>query len=206
MAQEGFMSGYDGNYFGPGDTITRAQVAKVATSVGGLHTNIVENAGAPTFSDVALLHDSAGNPLSYPFDYVEEAAAAGLVMGSGDAGAAMAFRPNEAISRVQLAQILARMVRQLKGYGRDGETPPVTTFADVPDYAVADVALVAELGLMSGYSATTFSPWPGAQRAQVAMAMSRYLDLPAAELEPMDQPGSEPVEEPQVQPAPELGF
>ncbi len=206
MAQEGFMSGYDGNYFGPGDTITRAQVAKVATSVGGLHTNVVEKAGAPTFSDVALLHDSAGNPLPYPFDYIEEAAAAGLVMGSGDAGGTMAFRPNEAISRVQLAQILARMVRQLKGYVRDGETPAVITFADVPDYAVADVALVAELGLMSGYSAATFSPWAGAQRAQVAVAMSRYLDLPAAEPEPTEQPGSEPVEEPQVQPAPELGF
>ena len=126
----------------------------------------------------------------------------------------MAFRPNEAISRVQLAQILARMVRQLKGYGRDGETLPVTTFADVPDYAVADVALVAGLGLMSGYSASTFSPWAGAQRAQVAVAMSRYLDLPAAEPEPTEQPGSEPteqpepepVEEPQVQPVPESGF
>ena len=40
---------------------------------------------------------------------------------------------------------------------------------------------------MSGYSAATFSPWAGAKRAQVAVAMSRYLDLPAVE------PGSEPV-------------
>ena len=46
------MSGYDGNYFGPGDTITRAQVAKVATLVGGLHTAEVEKAGSPTFVDV----------------------------------------------------------------------------------------------------------------------------------------------------------
>lgn len=45
MVEEGFMSGYDGNYFGPGDAMTRVQVAKVATLVGGLHTPEVEKAG-----------------------------------------------------------------------------------------------------------------------------------------------------------------
>ena len=34
-------------------------------------------------------------------------------------------------------------------------------FADVPDYAAADVALVAGLGLMSGYSEQKFGPWAG---------------------------------------------
>ena len=47
MVQQGFMNGYDGNYFGPVDTITRAQVAKVATEVGGIHTDEVENVDAP---------------------------------------------------------------------------------------------------------------------------------------------------------------
>jgi len=99
------------------------------------------------------------------------------------------FRPNEPITRVQLAQILARMARQLKGYGVSGTGDPTAAaaepqtavaFTDLPDYAVADVALVASLGLMSGYSAQSFQPWAGAQRAHVALAMSRYLDLPAA--------------------------
>ena len=53
-------------------------------------------------------------------------------------------------------------------------------FADVPEYATADVALVAGLGLMSGYSEQNFRPWSGAKRGQVALAMSRYLDLPDA--------------------------
>jgi peptidoglycan/xylan/chitin deacetylase (PgdA/CDA1 family) len=185
MASEGFMSGYDGNYFGPGDSITRAQVAKVAALVGGLHTPDVENADSPSFADVSLLHDSEGNALAYPFDYVEEAAAAGLVMGSVSDGGGMVFRPTEAITRVQFAQILARMARQLKGYGVEGSTDPsggaspTVNFGDVPDYAVADVALVAGLGLMSGYSTDRFSSWAGAQRSHVAVAMSRYLDLPA---------------------------
>lgn len=188
MVGEKFMSGYDGNYFGPGDGITRAQVAKVATLVGGLHTPEVERAGSPSFADVPLLHDPQGNPLAYPFDYVEEAVAAGLVVGSLDPGGTMVFRPTEAVTRVQLAQILARMARQLKGYGREdapdvsGAATPV--FADVPAYAAEDVALVAALGLMSGYSSDRFDPWPAAQRGHVAVVMSRYLDLPALDLPP----------------------
>ena len=83
---------------------------------------------------------------------------------------------------MQLAQILARMVRQLKGYGTDGAAGPdsgagAAVYSDVPSYAVADVALVAGLGLMSGYSDQTFKPWAGAQRAHVAVTMTRYLDL-----------------------------
>ena len=92
----------------------------MAALVGGLHTPDVENADSPSFADVLLLHDPDGNALAYPFDYVEEAAAAGLVIGSVSADDGMVFRPNEAITRVQLAQILARMARQLKGYGAEG--------------------------------------------------------------------------------------
>ena len=183
MVAQGFMSGYDGNYFGPTDTITRAQVAKVATLVGGLHTDVVERADSPSFADVRPQRGSDGNVLAYPFDYVEEAAAAGLVVGAPRQDGVFVFRPNEPITRVQLAQILARMARQLKGYGSAPGTsvaPAMTmTFTDVPDYAAADVALVTSLGLMTGFSSKTFSPWAGAQRAHVAVAMSRYLDLPA---------------------------
>ena len=81
MVDQGFMSGYDRNYFGPNDTITRAQVAKVATLVGGIHTPDVEGADSPAFADVPVRHDSNGKVIAYPFDFVQEAAAAGLVSG-----------------------------------------------------------------------------------------------------------------------------
>ncbi len=203
MVREGFMSGYDGNYFGPADTITRAQVAKVAVEVGGMHTESVENAESPLFADV-LPVKSGGAYVTYPFDYVQEAAAAGLVLGSAGVDGVSVFRPGTEITRLQLASILARMLRRLKGYGAGdsqtgGETTTTTTtvpasgttagvptttfmraspaFLDVPDYAVADVALVVGLGLMSGYSTGEFGSWTGARRGQVALAMSRYLDL-----------------------------
>ena len=47
MVDLGFMSGYNSNYFGPYDSITRAQVAKVSTLVGGIHTEEVEGVDAP---------------------------------------------------------------------------------------------------------------------------------------------------------------
>ena len=185
MVQEGLMSGYDRNYFGPVDTITRAQVAKVVTLAGGVHTTEVEHAGSPTFADVPVKHDSSGNPISYPFDFIEEAAASGLVVGSPGADGTLLFNPGGTITRVQFAQILARAVRQLKGYP-DAEVPvePAAAFTDVPAYAAADVAFVVSLGLMSGTSDTIFAPWAGAKRGQVALAMSRYLDLPQSPVEP----------------------
>jgi peptidoglycan/xylan/chitin deacetylase (PgdA/CDA1 family) len=187
MVQQGYMSGYDGNYFGPGDTITRAQVAKVATLVGGLHTAEVERVEAPLFTDVRPKVDGNGAYVAYPFDFVEEAAAAGLVLGSTAPDGSSVFRPNDTITRLQLASILARMVRQLKGYepGEPGPAPePLNgagtqplTFLDVPDYAAADVAFGVGLGLMTGNPAGEFGAWSGARRGQVALAMSRYLDL-----------------------------
>jgi hypothetical protein len=191
MVDQGFMSGYDRNYFGPNDTITRAQVAKVATLVGGIHTPEVEGTDSPAFADVPVRRDSNGKVIAYPFDFVQEAAAAGLVSGSAGADGQALFNPNGTITRVQLAQILARMLKQLKGYpGAEAPAPPSDqpgpvvpqaaepAFGDVPAYAAADVTLVVSLGLMSGTSETAFGASTGAKRGQVATAMSRYLDLP----------------------------
>ena len=209
MAQAGIMTGYDANYFGPADTITRAQVAKVVVLTGGLHTPEMSDVTAPTFVDVLPRKGSDGNWLVYPFDYVEEAAAAHLVEGARASDGALQFNPNGQINRLQLAQILARMARQLKGYpgaapdatapdttlagaprpggtstdatAPGGESPSAAApaFTDVPDYARADVALVAQLGLMTGYGDGRFGSGTGATRGLVALTMSRFLDLPA---------------------------
>ncbi len=205
VAKAGIMSGYDANYFGPGDTITRGQVAKVAVLTGGLHTPEMSDVTAPVFVDVKPHKDSQGNWLVYPFDYIEEAAAAHVIEGVSAADGTLRFNPAGTISRLQLAQILARMARQLKGYPEaEPSTPPPDTppsdspttdtpstspsagaaateptFSDVPEYARADVALVAQLKLMTGYSDGTFGTETGATRGLVALTMSRFLDLAA---------------------------
>ncbi|MCX8032410.1 MAG: polysaccharide deacetylase family protein [Thermoleophilia bacterium] len=187
MVTKGFMSGYDGNYFGPGDLITRAQVAKVATLVGGLHTSTVENVSNPSFVDVPVRRDSTGQVLAYPFDFVEEAARAGLVVGSIAPDGRLMFSPTQPVRRLHLAQLLARMLRQLKHCGAQESGSAALAyeagnnwFTDVPEYARADVALVVRYGVMNGYSASSFRPWEYAKRGQVALAMSRYLAVPQA--------------------------
>lgn len=176
MVDGGYMSGYDANYFGPSDPMTRGQLAKVAVLVAGLHTPEVERADSPTFVDVLPRRDAAGKVIAYPFDYVEEAAAAGILAGrAGESG--QVFSPGAEITRGQLAQVVARMARELKGYPADyGADGPV--FSDVPDYAAADVAFTAKLGLMKGYSGGRFDVWSPGQRGHVAVVMTRFLDLP----------------------------
>jgi peptidoglycan/xylan/chitin deacetylase (PgdA/CDA1 family) len=175
IVDAGHMSGYDANYFGPTDPMTRGQLAKVAVLVAGLHTPEVERADAPTFVDVPPKRDSEGKVIAYPFDYVEEAAAAGILSGrAGESG--QVFLPGAEITRGQLAQVVARMARELKGYPADyGADGP--TFSDVPDYAAADAALTGKLGLMKGYSGGLFDVWSAAQRGHVAVVMARFLDL-----------------------------
>ena len=189
LVAQGVMSGYDKNYFGPVDAMTRAQFAKVAVMVGGLHTGQVERADSPTFVDVPVLRDEGGAPLAYPFDFIEEAAAAGLVQGRAGA-AGQVFDPRRSINRLQLAQVVARMARELKHYPESAEGP---RFADVPGYAASDVALTARLGLMKGYTSQRFDPWSPAMRGHVAVVMTRFQDLPAyVEPPPPEPPPTEP--------------
>lgn len=176
MVDRGYMSGYNENYFGPGDRVTRAQFAKVAVLVNGLHTPQVEAAANPTFRDVHLLSDANGNLLAYPFDYIEEATAAGLVSGR-PVGDGFEFGPGEPIARIQLAQILARMARSLKGYPQAPGDPTAPLASDVPAYAAEDVRLVRQLGLMTGYSDGSFGAWTPALRVHIAQVMMRFVDL-----------------------------
>jgi peptidoglycan/xylan/chitin deacetylase (PgdA/CDA1 family) len=170
------MDGLDRTHFRPHDPLTRAQAAKIITLVAGFHTAAIDHPKKPTFQDV-LPVVSNGATASYPYDYVEEVAAAGLMVGSNGEDGARLFRPSHSISRVQLAQLLARMARRFKGY----PDPPVDAniaFPDVPAYATADVQLVSSLGLITGQADGRFGAAQPARRGQVAVVMDRYLALP----------------------------
>lgn len=180
MVNDRFMSGYSQDAFGPADHMTRAQLAKVAVLVADVHTPELETRGSPTFSDVPLLFDSKGIAFSYPFDYVEESVAAGMLSGR----TSTVFDPNAPVTRVQIAQVLARMAREIKGYPM-ALGPVAGLYPDAPDYAAADLDFVAGLGLVQGYSNGLFDPWSSAQRAHVALVMTRFLDLPPYQAPPI---------------------
>lgn len=176
LVEQGLMSGYDDNWFGPGDPVSRAQLAKVVVLAAGLHTEDVEGVDAPSFADVAPSPGADGGFQAYPFDFVQEAARAGIFVGSTAESGLRVFRPYETLTRLQLAQVVARVARNLRGYA---DPPPeeAPSFADVPDYGAGDAALVAALGLMTGYASGEFGSYQPAQRAHVAVVLSRLLDL-----------------------------
>ncbi|NLE74048.1 MAG: polysaccharide deacetylase family protein [Actinobacteria bacterium] len=177
LVDAGIMSGYNEDYFGPEDGITRAQTAKVMVQLAGLHTEEVERVADRTFMDVPPQRGADGSWLSFPFDYVEEAAAAGLVQGRFDDQGRRIFEPYVQMTRLQMARILARMAREVKGYG-DEAADFGPTFGDVPRDARADVGVAAGFGLMTGYTDGTFRPYELATRAQVAVVACRFIDLP----------------------------
>jgi peptidoglycan/xylan/chitin deacetylase (PgdA/CDA1 family) len=176
LVDAGVMAGYDDDWFGPADPVTRAQFAKVAVLAAGLHTDSADHPEAPTYSDVRPAADGKGGFLTYPYDFVEEATAAEIIKGRTDESGARRFDPYGTITRGQLAQILARMARTMRGYG--DPPPDAGVPGDVPDYAREDVRLTASLRLMSCYADGSFRPWEPAQRGHVALTMTRFLDLP----------------------------
>jgi len=176
LAARRIVGGVTDTQFGPQGTIKRAQFAKVITHATGIHDGAWTAWGDPSFSDVpqpAVQTDSA----RYPFDYVEEAAAAGIVKGAGGL-----FNPYQDITRVQLALMISRATG-----GR--LTPPdpaslgvFTDLQGLSEEAREAVALCYEHGIISGKTATTFVPYGHATRGQAAkMTWGLLVALGAAE-------------------------
>lgn len=90
-------------FFAGKEDVTRAQFAKMIMEATGLHTPEVESLDDPTFKDVRPTY-KLGLPETYPFDYIEEAAALGIVTGFADGY----FRPYRAITRTQLVLMIVR--------------------------------------------------------------------------------------------------
>ncbi len=165
LADLGVMSGFPDGTFRPEARVTRQQMAKILVLATGRHTEAVEGLDNPRFPDV-----TPQDGVPYPFDFVEEAAAAGHFAGDEQGR----FNPAAPITRVQLALVLVRA-------GGEGlATAPAdytTGFGDVPAYAAAEVARAKYNGILDGTTATTFDPYADATRGQVARMVSRFLDI-----------------------------
>lgn len=155
LAQAGVVSGYSDQRFHPDDYLTRAQFAKIIVLALGKHTPEIDNPDAPTFSDVPYTGSA------YPFDYIEEATALGIIKGRGDG----TFGPGDNITRLQVVLMLVRAGAGIL------ETPPpgqLCPFADVPDYGRDAVIIAFYNNLVSGKTTTSFGSYSPATRGQAA--------------------------------------
>jgi hypothetical protein len=110
---------------------------------------------APPFPDVSGVHAPG----------VAAVAAAGITQGYDDG----TFRPNQAVTRAQMATFLTRAL--------DLEPADTQAFGDVSGVHAPGVAAVAAAGITQGYDDGTFRPNQAVTRAQMATFLTRALDL-----------------------------
>ncbi|HYF92658.1 MAG TPA: S-layer homology domain-containing protein [Symbiobacteriaceae bacterium] len=153
------VNGIGEGLFGPDLQLTRAQFAKLV--VLGLN---LEPAGAPnlTFTDSAAIAEWARG-------YVATAVEMGLIRGFDDGS----FRPDDPVSRVQVAVVAARGLRYKEVLGENGRGRRFRDEERIPAWARADVELTAAAGVIEEFWGEDFDADTPATRALAAAVVRR---------------------------------
>lgn len=155
------MNGTADTLFSPDADLTRAQLVTILYRME--EREKVEFKG--TFSDVP-----AGTWYS---DAVEWAASEGIVNGVGDG----TFKPDDVITREQIATILYRAVGEPKA---EGDLSAFPDSGSVHDFAADALVWATQNGLINGIKSgdvTTLAPLANATRAQIAAIITRFVKL-----------------------------
>ncbi|RRJ64178.1 multifunctional 2',3'-cyclic-nucleotide 2'-phosphodiesterase/5'-nucleotidase/3'-nucleotidase [Paenibacillus oralis] len=172
LASKLLVEGVGETRFEPGREMTRAEFT--ALLVRGLGLTPTQEANV--FSDV-----EAGNSLAGEI-------AAAVEFGLVTPDATGAFKPNERITRAEMAVMVAKAMRLVKdgnadtdgemSAGTSADTALLARFTDrlaIPDWAAADVAWLVEQGIMQGDNRGAFAPNGHTTRAQAAILLMRML-------------------------------
>lgn len=153
----------DGSY-GPGDRVTRGQMATfIANAIRAAGGNLP--AAEAGFADVPSGHAHAAN--------IGALRAAGLVNGVGGDS----FDPSGSVTRGQMAAFLTRSFAYVSG--RELPAPSGSYFVDVPATSThgAAVGRAVELGVAAGRTADSYGPSASVTRGQMALFISRWLNV-----------------------------
>jgi len=159
MYKKEIVSGVDDTHFEPDRSITRAEFAALMTRA--LKLSVANSQSV--FNDVA---DSA-----WYADEVAAAAAAGLIVGyDGN------FRPNDTITREEMAVVVMKAYVFLGKTVKSGKIDQFADKADIAAWAVSYVDQAVSTGIITGMSEDTFAPKENATRAQVTSLIKRLLN------------------------------
>ena len=148
----------DGNFY-PDASVTRAEFAQMMKKAMGL-----ERTEEVSFTDV--------NSDDWYYDAVVCLAGTGLIKGYED----NSFKPNDKITREDMAVILFRAISYIGNEWSDGNSVNFTDKEMVSEYAVEAVERISNLGLLNGFPDGSFGPFLPAARAEVAAVIYRALD------------------------------
>ena len=146
-----YINGDNSGAFRPNASLTRAELAKIIYSLGSYPN------GTPCFSDVS--------ETAWYAQYVYALSAQGILQGFEDGS----FRPNSAVTRVQVVTILQRIS------GLTTEEP--ADFTDVSEtfWGYEAIAVAQSEGWVSGYPDGSFCPNRAVTRAEAVTILNRYL-------------------------------
>ncbi|MED5017977.1 InlB B-repeat-containing protein [Paenibacillus chibensis] len=149
---EAYINGYPDHTFKPGHSITRAEMAAILSRVAegvpagpGIH-----------YPDVSGKH--------WAYDSIKNAGQNGLMNGYPDGS----FKPEGAITRAELAAILARWMKL-----SETESPGYTDVSG--HWAEMSIAQVSQAGYMMGYPNGSFMPDSALTRAEAVAVINRVL-------------------------------
>jgi len=161
LASRFVLDGPTRTTFAPKKNITRADFAEYI--VRGLGLNGDKEAGT-RFKDVS----GATAP------FIGAASAAGIVKGGTDGK----FRPNDSITREEMATMMVRAM-SVAGVQQSAASSALNAYGDrskVSSWAKDGVSICVQVGIISGTTATTLQPKNNASRAEAAIMIKRFLE------------------------------
>ncbi|MDG0791158.1 S-layer homology domain-containing protein [Cohnella ginsengisoli] len=156
---QGYVKGYPDGKFRPNAKVTRAEFVQLIVRAFGIAE---ANAKTGAFADTAN-HWARGA--------IAAAHAAGIVDGYED----RTFRPDDPITREQMAVMTARAMK-LQPAAAGGKDTVFTDRADIADWALPSVLAASENGLFVGYQGA-FRPHAYATRAETVETLRRAIAL-----------------------------
>lgn len=158
LAAKGIVSGKSEVSFDPDGTITRAEFATIIVNYLALEDEATSN-----FKDI----DSDAWYAKYVGIAGKHLISAGTVDGM--------FRPEEAITREEMATMLHRAYEVKYGYSMTGVAKVFSDQSTITEYAKVPVNMMRANGIISGYSDNTFKPQNTATRAEASTMMYMFL-------------------------------
>lgn len=154
------IKGYGDGQFKPNGDITRAEFAMLISRAFDISGGADHSAA---MSDISS-HWAKGA--------IEKLASAGVIGGYGDGN----FKPNQTISREEMAIILSRIVN-LSGVNKDDSKGNFTDISIASPFATNAIKDVAEAGIINGKSNGAFDPHGNATRAEALTIVLNALNL-----------------------------
>jgi hypothetical protein len=159
LAARNVVAGRSNEEFDPEGIITRAEFIALLGRDLGLDNEVKVN-----YTDVV--------EGSWYYDMAARAGLNGITAGIENGN----FRPNEAITREEIAVMIFKAYKFKNGFDLIGDTTMFVDESEISDYAFDAVNAVKANGIVSEYPDNTFKPLSNATRAEASKMMYMYMN------------------------------